>query len=820
MPAHPLAHPSDFILQAFGAGKLDDAGAEAVVAHLEACAECRARASGIPGDSFLNRLRAAQSSSAGKTNPLGSADTAQSRPAPAPAPAPQAQPGVPAELRDHPQYEVVRELGRGGMGVVYLARNRLLDRPEVLKVINQRLLDHPEAGERFLREVRSAARLSHRNIVTAFAALPVGDLLVFAMEYVEGEDLAKVVKARGPLPVANACYYAQQAAQGLQHAFEKGMVHRDIKPQNLILARDGKKHVVKVLDFGLAKATREHEGQGRDLTGSGRMLGTPDYMAPEQTLDAARTDIRADIYSLGCTLYFLLSGRPPFEADSLFQLMYAHQSLDATPLHEVRGDVPAELAAVVERMLAKDPARRYQQPVEVAQALAPFCKPGGKPAAVLPHPVQAPGVTSASKGTMIPSDASVTRAHQTEAVPQPPAQAAPAVAIPVAELDTSEPPAQTAVPPPAGRGGRKRPRWPLLLAGAGAAAVVLLGILLVIKFTRRNGASTEIRLETNEVARADDFLQKGSVWRGVGKYNVRELPSQPSGQFHCTLRITDRTGDRFKGRYEFEDGSTIASTFEGTLGEPVGAIGKRKIRWQHVQDLKGDAIQRATVEVEGNIEGATLVVDFSHRDRNTGRPAGSGVIEFRAEQLAEPSIVGTWDVLFPDGSKGVAQIHKDQTLTTDFGFKATWEQTGHKVTCIETNPPPGQRAVVVDGEIDPTGQKILWTSVRGKCTYVRRSTPDDGPSVIGRWRGTFEGPLVGGKPIDFIISQDGTMIGSQAPEPFHGRWSQKGLNVLVIAEKAAPRFGAKWEGEIDPAGKTMTLKEEVSRSVGHFVRQE
>jgi serine/threonine protein kinase len=123
------------------------------------------------------------------------------------------------------------------------------------------------------------------------------------MEYVEGQDLASLVKSQGPLPIVHACYYVQQAALGLQHAYEKGMVHRDIKPQNLILAREGKKHIVKVLDFGLAKATREKKDD-TGLTGEGKMLGTTDYIAPEQTMDAAHADIRADIYSLGCTLYY------------------------------------------------------------------------------------------------------------------------------------------------------------------------------------------------------------------------------------------------------------------------------------------------------------------------------------------------------------------------------------------------------------------------------------------------------------------------------------------------------------------------------------
>ncbi len=286
-----------------------------------------------------------------------------------------------------PGYEIQGELGRGGMGVVYLAKNVLMNRLEVLKVANKALLDRqPGAAERFLREIRAAAQLGHENVVKAYSALQVGELLVFAMEYVEGEDLDKVVKRQGPLPVAHACHYVSHAALGLQHAHEQGMVHRDIKPPNLILTRRGKKHVVKVLDFGLAKAVREGEA-ATDLTGAGAMMGTPAYMAPEQAQDAAAADIRADIYSLGCTLYFLLTGAPPFAGASIYAILKAHESTEATPLHQKRPGLPAELSAVVARMMAKDPARRFQKPIDAAKALAPFIKPGSLPA---PEPIQPP----------------------------------------------------------------------------------------------------------------------------------------------------------------------------------------------------------------------------------------------------------------------------------------------------------------------------------------------------------------------------------------------------------------------------------------------
>jgi hypothetical protein len=279
------------------------------------------------------------------------------------------------------------------MGVVYLARNRQMDRLEVLKVMGRELLSQPGARQRFEREIRSAARLNHPNVVAAYSVLSLENLLVFAMEYVEGEDLAKVLKARGPLPVANACYCAYQAALGLQHALDKQMVHRDIKPQNLILTRDGKQHVVKILDFGLAKARGEKGGQ-YDLTGEGKMLGTPHYIAPEQIRDAATADIRADIYSLGCTLYALLTGEPPFAGGSLYAILHAHQEREARPLTEVRPDLPGGLAAVVRKMMAKDPAQRYQTPAEVARALVPFFKPA---AATEPEPHPA-ALTAAGGG--------------------------------------------------------------------------------------------------------------------------------------------------------------------------------------------------------------------------------------------------------------------------------------------------------------------------------------------------------------------------------------------------------------------------------------
>ena len=375
MATHPAVHPSADALRAFALGKLNDLSSAELMNHLDSCPDCCKQVVALSGDDFLTRLRQARRRSITPAPASALSGTAETAVRPKASAKQTPIPYLPPELANNPQYEILRELGRGGMGVVYLAKNKLMDRLEVLKVVNKALLDHPGAAERFLREIRSAAKLSHANVVAAYSAVQQGELLAFAMEYVEGQDLASLVKSQGPLPIVNACYYVQQAALGLQHAFEKGMVHRDIKPQNLILAREGKKHIVKVLDFGLAKATREKK-EDTGLTGEGKMLGTPDYIAPEQTLDAAKADIRADIYSLGCTLYYLLSGRPPFRASSLGAMLLAHQMNEAKPLNLESPEVPEELAAVVRKMMAKSPAKRYQTPQHVVEALAPFVKQG------------------------------------------------------------------------------------------------------------------------------------------------------------------------------------------------------------------------------------------------------------------------------------------------------------------------------------------------------------------------------------------------------------------------------------------------------------
>jgi hypothetical protein len=384
-------HPDPERLAAFGLGHLDEAEALALESHLSACPECSAALERLAADSFVARLRGA-ATEATHADSIAPADAATLVSVPS---LPTGEQPIPPELANHSRYEILGPLGAGGMGVVYKARHRLMDRPVALKVIRREWTGDPATVERFRREVRSAAALAHPNIVTAHDADQAGDLHFLVMEYVDGTSLDRLVASRGPLPVLQACDYIRQAALGLEHATKQGMVHRDIKPQNLMLTPEGR---VKILDFGLARFASERaepapdvaEVQGDEaaaLTKIGSVMGTPDYIAPEQVRDCHAADVRADIYSLGCTLYFLLSGKAPFAGGSALDKLMAQQEQALPPLAAIRTDLPPGLWPVIERMTAKDPSARYQRPIDVARALEIFTTPEG---IRLPEPAATP----------------------------------------------------------------------------------------------------------------------------------------------------------------------------------------------------------------------------------------------------------------------------------------------------------------------------------------------------------------------------------------------------------------------------------------------
>jgi serine/threonine-protein kinase len=270
-------------------------------------------------------------------------------------------------------YRLLERLGEGGMGQVFKALHINMDRLVALKIIPKELVSNPLAVSRFYREARAVAKLSHPNIVTAFDVNSVGQTHYLAMELVDGIDLARLVQQSGPLAVTQACDYIRQAAVGLQHANENGLVHRDIKPGNLMVARsrsDGPP-IIKILDFGLARFESDRDHTTR-LTQLGQIVGTVDYIAPEQSQNARMVNIRADIYSLGCSLFYLLTGNPPFPGDDAAEKISARVLGDVPSVRKSRPEVSADLDRIIAKMTARHPKDRYQMPAEVAEVLEPY----------------------------------------------------------------------------------------------------------------------------------------------------------------------------------------------------------------------------------------------------------------------------------------------------------------------------------------------------------------------------------------------------------------------------------------------------------------
>jgi serine/threonine protein kinase len=252
-----------------------------------------------------------------------------------------------------------------------------------LKVIRPERLSAANGVRRFQREIRAVAQLSHPNVVIAYDADQINGTHFIAMEYVDGKDLQRVLKEKGPLPVAAACDYIRQAALCLQYLHERGLVHRDIKPSNLLLTKDGK--LIKVLDLGLARLN-ESDVDSVQLTKQGFVVGTADFIAPEQACDSHAADIRSDLYSLGCTFYFVLAGKVPFPGKTLKQKLMAHYMEPPPAIEEKRREVPAAVSAVIRRLMAKKPEQRYQTPGDLAGDLANILTTINSPGRGIPLP--------------------------------------------------------------------------------------------------------------------------------------------------------------------------------------------------------------------------------------------------------------------------------------------------------------------------------------------------------------------------------------------------------------------------------------------------
>jgi serine/threonine protein kinase len=315
------------------------------------------------------------------------------------------------------KYKVLDLLGAGGVGRVYLAEHMVLRRLVAIKILPPASAEVPGVIERFHREARAVASFNDPNILQVFDVDRSGKLHFMVMEYVEGKTLQDMVSQSGPMDILHACHYIRQGALGLQHAHEHGWVHRDIKPSNMLVDR---RKMVKILDLGLARFFHDNQDNLTLQHNEKIVLGTADYIAPEQAIATHAVDARADIYGLGATFYCLLAGRPPFHEGTIQQKLIWHQMRDPVPLTQIRPDVPPALAALIERMMAKKPEDRFQTAAEVYDALDPFCQdplpldPGSSIRTTRQVPRLPRTVGAASPGTPLPTEPALRQSSGTD----------------------------------------------------------------------------------------------------------------------------------------------------------------------------------------------------------------------------------------------------------------------------------------------------------------------------------------------------------------------------------------------------------------------
>ncbi|MBI1314901.1 protein kinase [bacterium] len=317
------------------------------------------------------------------------------------------------------RYKLLDVLGSGGMGAVFKAESSTLRRPVALKVLSASLNDSEIARARFEREIRASAQVNHPNIVRAIDADHCENRVFLVMEYFQGPDLKALLKQHKRLPIEFACECIRQAALGLQHAHEQRLVHRDIKPSNLLVTRNPEtgEPLVKVLDLGLARIATD-SSVSSDMTRAGQIMGSPDYMSPEQAMDSRSADHRADIYSLGVTLFHLISGELPYDGDNVMEKLLSRINVDAPPLSRYCPEAPPILVHIVARMLHRDPTQRFQTAGEVAAILGTFVANPRALEAVVAQPqtpvFEVPTISTAVDETLHQIDAMLdSRAHST-----------------------------------------------------------------------------------------------------------------------------------------------------------------------------------------------------------------------------------------------------------------------------------------------------------------------------------------------------------------------------------------------------------------------
>ncbi len=373
--------PSNESLRAFTQGRLAPDSSDLILQHLDACPRCEQKLESLDSqhDSLIESIREALSTQDATAEP--GIEALSERVNQIALPIGQAyetttpgQPGGPTEtLKQLGPYRLDYKLGAGGMGAVYKAFHLHLKRIVAVKLLPKERSDDPRFVKRFYGEMAAIGNLKHPNIVHAYDAGEANGRHFIAMEFVDGKDLSAVLRRSGRLTTAEACTIALQVAEALTYIHGLELVHRDLKPSNLLLAKAGK---IKIVDLGLAKLVVP-DADGSDLTGSHQIIGTADYVAPEQTKNERKIDVRADIYSLGCTLFKLLTGQAPFSGpkySSIASKLVAHCTSSPPSIQAFRDDVPEPVSAAIEKMMAKSPRDRFQNPQELIDALRPFAE--------------------------------------------------------------------------------------------------------------------------------------------------------------------------------------------------------------------------------------------------------------------------------------------------------------------------------------------------------------------------------------------------------------------------------------------------------------
>ncbi len=657
------------------------------------------------------------------------------------------------------KYKLLDHLGAGGMGNVFLCQHRSMRRRVAIKVLPVAQAKDPAALERFYREARAAAALDHPNIVRAHDIDHDGRHHFLVLEYVEGASLQDIVKRGGPMDVTRAAHYVRQAALGLHHAHLAGVVHRDVKPANLLLDHDG---VVKILDMGLARFFHDEEDGLTRQHDERSILGTADYLAPEQAIDSHSVDIRADLYSLGTTFYFLLAGRPPFGEGTVAPKLLWHQMKPPEPVRDVRPEAPEGLAAVVAKMMAKDREQRYQTPAEVYEALAPWTQ------TPIPPP---PEEEMPKSGRRLRSGQASDPRLSGMTLPPTPWPAAPAPVFPSAEATSVIAPS-TSSPPPAppcwadrARAVVPHLRRPVVWAPAAlvlAAVVCALGSWLFGRMATASdapppqavqaptpttsaeppatgGGPIVVRKAQYEAAVDADGRLTGLRVHGVeflaappglprGSYFARE-EGQGAIKLSAVARpaadVATARGEKASVRYEFADAAvTCTATNEGD--EPLSLFLLLDNAATAAGDGRGDYRKTPLDQEEwaGSVwyaGGARLKI--SGGTRVWGSPARS------------------WQTWYA----GLAP-HETRTIVLEAG--AVSPQETRAIAALDAPPPPAdvQSYVCVISLDDLTERVVLAAPDRWECPIWM----GDGRSLLCNGNGKlYRLPLAGGTPQEF-----------------------------------------------------------------------